>query len=287
MNFNRQESNTKDGDLVELFALKHTRFIFKLKKGEVLQTHRGMFHHDDLIDKPWGACVQSHLGKPFLLLQPSLSEVLLEMPRSTQVIYPKEVGFILVNMGIGPGKHVVEAGTGSGGLTVALAFMVGTEGHVTSYESRPEIQKVARGNLEKLGLCDRVTLKLRDIGEGFEEKNVDALFLDVSNPYDYIPQVRECLKPGGFFGSILPTANQVTRLLPVLRENHFGFIEVCELMLRYYKTESERFRPVDRMVAHTGFLLFARHIQIGSQEDAASETRNLSDLGGELDEENR
>lgn len=266
MEWYSQGEIAREGDLVMLFALKHTRFILSLKQGEVFQSHRGVFKHDDLIGKKWGSEVCSHIGKPFLMLQPSLSDVLLEMPRATQVIYPKEFGFILVNMGIGPGKNVLEAGTGSGGLTAALAFSVGQTGHVTSYEIRPDVQKIALDNLKKLGLDARVTFKLGDIGEGFDERNMDAVFLDVQNPYDYVSQVRQSLMPGGFFGCILPTANQVIRLLPVLREQKFGFIEICEILLRYYKAESERFRPVDRMVAHTGFLLFSRLLNLTMDE---------------------
>lgn len=279
MDWYRQEDVAKEGDLVELYALKHTRFIFNLKKGDVFQSHRGVFRHDDLIGKPWGSQVQSHLGKSFLLLQPSLSDVLLEIPRVTQVIYPKEVGFILVNMGIGPGKHVLEAGTGSGGLTAALAYSVGAEGHVTSYETRADVQKVAYDNLKRLGLDGRVTLKLRDIRDGFDEKNQDAVFLDVQNPHDYIYQVRDSLRAGGFFGCILPTANQVIRLLPVLREAQFGFIEICEILLRYYKAEAERFRPVDRMVAHTGFLVFSRLVSLPYNDE--NDSKNPRDIGDE------
>jgi tRNA (adenine57-N1/adenine58-N1)-methyltransferase catalytic subunit len=255
-----QSIYASEGDLAELIGPKYSRFIFRLCRGEKLQTHRGVFQHDDLIDKPWGTKVLSHMGRPFILLQPSLSEILLSLPRSTQVMYPKEIGFILVNMGIGPGQRVIEAGTGSGGLTVALAHSVGVQGQVISYEVRPEIQEVARKNLQRLGLIDRVILKQRDIVEGFEESGMDAFFLDVQKPHDFIPQVRSTLKPGGFFGCILPTANQAIRLLPVLNENHFAFIEICEILLRYYQADPEHFRPVDRMVAHTGFLLFARLI---------------------------
>jgi len=181
-----------------------------------------------------------------------------ETRRNTQILYPKEIGFILVTMGIGPGQHVLEAGTGSGALTTAFAYAVGDEGHVTTYEARPEMQEVAISNLERLELSDRVTFKLRNIEEGFDETGADALFLDVPNPYDYMQQVRKALKAGGFFGSILPTTNQVSRLLNELRRNNFAFIEVLEIMLRYYKAEPERLRPTDRMVAHTGYLIFAR-----------------------------
>jgi tRNA (adenine57-N1/adenine58-N1)-methyltransferase catalytic subunit len=132
-----------------------------------------------------------------------------------------------------------------------------------------------------LGLEDRVTFVHRDIGEGFDETGVDALFLDVPNPFDYIPQVRKSLKLGGFFGSILPTTNQVVRLLSALRQNDFAFIEVNEILLRYYKPEPDRFRPTDRMVAHTCFLIFARPMLLASipeqPTDLIEETLQIPD----------
>ncbi len=248
----------QEGDLVQLVGLRHKSFILNLKLDGELHTHRGIVKHNDLIGLPYGSKIYSHNGAPFFLVIPSIAEVLLDLKRSTQILYPKDIGFILINMGIGPGQHVMEAGTGSGGMTTALAFAVGKEGKVISYEQRVEFQNLARKNLTKLGLDGRVDFKIGDIANGFEEKNIDAFFLDVKNPYDYIEQVRAALKPGGFFGSLVPTANQVSRLLVALRINKFAFIDVVEVLLRYYKPEPERLRPTDRMVAHTGYLVFGR-----------------------------
>jgi tRNA (adenine57-N1/adenine58-N1)-methyltransferase len=233
-------------------------FIIRLTPGHEFHTHRGILQHDDLIGQPWGSEIVTHLGKTYFILQPSLSDILRDLKRNTQIMYPKDIGFVLVTMGIGPGVHVLEAGTGSGALTIALAWAVGPQGQVTSYDQRPEMQNLAHKNLERLGLQDRVSLKQRDIALGFDEQYVDALFLDVPNPYDYLLQARQALKPGGYFGSILPTANQITRLLDAFYQYNYAFVDVCEIMLRYYKPVSERFRPTDRMVAHTGYLAFAR-----------------------------
>jgi tRNA (adenine57-N1/adenine58-N1)-methyltransferase len=163
---------------------------------------------------------------------------------------------------------VLEAGTGSGSMTVALAYAVGPQGRVVTYERRQEFQELARKNLERLGLDVRVDFKLGDIAAGFAETNVDAVFLDLPNPYDYIQQVRLALKPGGFFCNLVPTFNQVEKLLYSLRREGFAFIEVCELWLRYYKPEPTRLRPTDRMVAHTGYLIFARRIEPAEDERA-------------------
>jgi len=248
------------GDIALLISAQNKRFLVNLTPNGKLETHRGILHHANLIGLPWGSRVLSHLGSPFLILQPSLADILLETRRNTQIMYPKDIGFILITMGIGPGSRVLEAGTGSGSLTTALAFASGPTGEIISYDSRPEMQRLAQKNLERVGLSSRVVFKSRDIADGFDETGMDALFLDVPTPHDYLPQVRAALKPGGYFGSILPTTNQVSLLLVALKRERFGFIDVCELFLRYYKPVPERLRPTDRMVAHTGYLIFARSI---------------------------
>ena len=288
MTWNRDHDVAQEGDLAELVGIGFKHFIVQLKTDAALHSHRGVVQHNDLIGKPWGTRITSHKGNPFYLLQPALADLIRGIPRSTQIMYPKDIGFILITMGIGPGSTVVEAGTGSGGLTTAFAYTVGREGHIYSYDYREEQQKTAIKNIEKFGLSDRVTFKIRDISEGFDESGVDALFLDVPNPYDYLDQVKNTLKPGGFFGTILPTTNQVIRLLPELRRTFFSFIEVVEILIRYYKPEPERFRPVDRMVAHTGYLIFARPFIAPFEvlePESEEKTENLDDQA-ESGEEN-
>jgi len=273
-------SLARAGDLAQLVGLRHKHFIITLQPGGNFQTHRGVLKHDDLIGKPWGSQVFSHLGAPFFLLQPSIADLLIDLPRTTQILYPKDIGYILITMGIQPGQHVMEAGTGSGSMTIAIASIVGADGHVTSYEQRQDMQNLARKNLERVGLASRVTFKLRDIQQGFDETEADAFFLDVQNPYDYIAQVRAAIKPGGFFCTLIPTFNQVEKTLIALRKQKFAFIEVCEILLRYYKPEPARIRPTDRMVAHTGFLIFARRIE-PSADPRALELNNEAGIGND------
>lgn len=258
----------EEGDLAEIVGRSHFHHIVKIESGKEIQSHKGIIKMGDLIGLRWGSVVKSHNGNTFFVLQPALNDILKDTPRNTQILYPKDIGFVLLSLNVGPGKTVVEAGTGSGALTTAFAHTVGPAGHVYTYEARKEMQDVAIKNLKKNYLDDRVTFKLRNIEEGFDEKNADCLFLDVPNSYDYITQVKNALKPGGFFGGILPTTNQVEKLLKALKENGFAFTEVCEILIRYWRTDPERFRPVDRMVGHTGFLIFSRSLDYngGSEE---------------------
>lgn len=279
MPWNLKSTHAQAGDLAQLVGLRHKHIIFTLVPGGEIHTHRGMLKHDDLIGLPWGSQVFSHQGSPFFLLQPALGDLLIDLPRNTQILYPKDIGYILVTMGIGPGQRVLEAGTGSGSMTIALAYAVGAEGRVITYEARPEIQNLARKNLERVGLQERVDFKLGDIAAGFDETDADAFFLDVINPYDYISQVRQALKPGGFFCGLVPTFNQVARLLAALRLNKFAFLEVCEILLRYYKSEPTRLRPTDRMVAHTGFLVFARRVEISEDARARELLKETGAIG--------
>jgi tRNA (adenine57-N1/adenine58-N1)-methyltransferase len=248
------------GSVVQLVGRDNKYFIVRLAPGQRLETHRGVFAHDDLIGQQLGIQVFSHLGHAFFLIEPSTDDLIRDIKRTSQIIYPKDSGFILMKLSIQSGQTVLEAGTGSGAMTTVLAQAVGPTGCVVSYDVRSDMQRTARRNLERVGLAERVTFKLRDIAEGFDEVDAAAFFLDVPNPWDYTGQVRQALKGGGFFGSIVPTANQVSTLLIALQRDSYEFVEVCEVLLRYYKAVPERLRPADRMVAHTGFLVFARPV---------------------------
>ena len=263
MTWNDSEIFAREGDLAQLAASQVKYFIFPLKSGQVFQSHRGVIAHNDLIGKPWGVQVLSHQGSPFYLLKPGLYELISTTKRNTQIMYPKDIGYILLRLNIIPGSKVVEAGTGSGGLTQVLAAYVGEGGHVYSYELRDEMQNLAKKNLTRINLSDRVTFISKDIQTGFEIHNADSVFLDLPNPYDYLLQIKQALKSGGYFGTLLPTTNQVNKLLINLARNDFVFVDVCEILLRFYQSEPEKFRPVDRMVAHTGYLVFARSVLPG------------------------
>lgn len=260
MSTKKVTQTTQPGDWVLLIGRDRKSFIIRLKPSQQFHTHHGTIAHDDLIGAPWGGRVSTQLNYPFALLRPSTDELVRDLKRTSQIVYPKDAGYILMKMNITPKSHVVEAGTGSGGLTMVFALAVSPTGHVTTYDNRPQALDLAQENLAQLGLSDVVTFKQRDIAEGFDETEADALFLDLRTPWDYLPHVRAALVNGGFFGAILPTANQVIRLLDALEKFNFGPVEVEELLLRPYKTVPERLRPQDRLTPHTGYLIFARKL---------------------------
>ncbi|MCD4727959.1 MAG: tRNA (adenine-N1)-methyltransferase [Pirellulales bacterium] len=260
MNWITCREKAQEGDLALLIGLKQKYFIITLVNGSVLETHRGIVKHDDIIGKKWGSEIFSHKESPFYLFQPGIEELIKTTKRNTQIMYAKDIGYTLLKLNIVNGTKVIEAGTGSGSLTQVIAAVIGNEGHLYSYEVRPEMQNLAKKNLRRLGIEERVTFIQKNIEDGFDQKNIDAIFLDVPNPYDYLEQVKKALIPGGFFGTILPTTNQIIKLLIELRRKKFAFIEVSEIMLRHYQAEETKLRPTDRMVAHTGYLIFARPI---------------------------
>lgn len=266
-------------DTALFISRDHKRFLVRLVPGETLHTHRGTIPHDECIGGVWGRELRTHLNYPFLLLDPSTADLIQDIKRTTQIIYPKDIGYILIKLNIQPGVTVLEAGSGSGALTLALARAVLPGGRVISYEVRPDMQNLARKNLDRVGLLDRVEFKLKDIELGFDETGADAVFLDVPEPSNFLGVAAAALRSGGYFGTLVPTTNQIVRLLDRIRAFPFGLIQVEELLLRGYKTVAERFRPMDRMVAHTGYLLFARKFEraIIDDEPAREGAAELSD----------
>jgi tRNA (adenine57-N1/adenine58-N1)-methyltransferase len=257
----------RSGNLALLITDDHKRYLIRLVAGHTHHTHLGPFRHDEIIGVPWGSAVFSDRGHRALVLQPALVDLIKQLKRSTQIIYPKDAAYLVHRLSLHAGSRVIEAGTGSGGLTVALAWAVAPTGIVYTHEVRPDIYQIARSNLERVGLLPYVRLFQTDIEHGFRASDVDAVFLDVREPWLYLEHVRNSLRPGGFFASLLPTANQVIDLLQGLEQHHFADVAVEELILRGYKPTPDRFRPEDDIVGHTGFLVFAR--AIAAEEDMA------------------
>ncbi|HXF62392.1 MAG TPA: tRNA (adenine-N1)-methyltransferase [Caldilineaceae bacterium] len=261
--FRPPTTHTQERDLVLLMVAGQKRYLTTLRRGQQLHTHLGIYEHDAIIGQPWGGTVLSSMEQPALVLEPSLTDLMTRLKRGTQIIYPKDAAYLVHRLNLRAGSRVIEAGTGSGGLTMALAWAVAPTGTVYSYEVRPETHQLARRNLERVGLLPYVELFQGSIDQGFKQQGVDALFLDVREPWRHLEAVRQALKPGGFFAGLLPTTNQVSELLAGLDAHGFTDVAVEELLLRAYKPVPERLRPDDTMIGHTGFLVSARCLPPG------------------------
>ncbi len=249
-----------DGDTVLLASQDRKEYVRTLKPDGMLETHLGTIRYSELIGKVYGSAIRTHLGHLFYLLKPQPTDLIAHGRHETAIVQPKDLGYIALRLGIQPGTRVIEAGTGSGALTLVLALMVGDSGHVYSYERKAALLPIAEKNLARAGVTERVTFAVRDIAEGFDPHEADALFLDVPTPWDYLPQARAALTGSGMFGAIVPTINQLIDLVRALYAGNWFRVEVEELLLRRYKITEARIRPQDEMVGHTGYLIFARAV---------------------------
>ena len=269
-------SVAKEGDLVLLVSQERKHYLIRLKPGEEWHCHRGAIQHDELIGRPLGRTVYTQHNAAFLALEPSTHDLIHELPRTTQIIYSKDAAQIALRLSLYPGRTVIEAGTGSAGLTLVMARAVMPSGRIYSYETRTESFDTARDNLSELGLLPYVTLYNEDITGGFHERDVDAVFLDLREPWYFLNHAWTALKGSGFFGALVPTTNQVSELLMGMKGLPFGDIHVEEVVQRMWKPVPGRLRPEDRMVAHSAFLVFARKIEAGDESlgwDASKKSR--------------
>lgn len=248
----------QEDDYFILFS-EGKRYLVQLKEG-TFHTHRDYIELKDLEGKAFGEVVIGKRGTKFYLLKPTIYDFLMKMERKTQIIYPKDIGYILLKLDVGEGKVILECGCGSGALTTALAFAVGEKGRVISYEKEEEFIRVAKANLARLNLQDRVLFKHQEVKGAFDEREVDGIFLDLKEPWELLEAAHLSLKGGHTLGILVPTTNQVSEVLKKLRELPFVDIEVVEILLRNYKINPERLRPEDQMIAHTGYLIFARKV---------------------------
>ena len=259
-----------EGDYVLIYLDARRTYMIKAEAAKTFHTHKGYLKLDELIGKEYGEPVKSSLGIYFTTLKPALTDYIMKSSRNTQITYPKDAALIVLFSGIGPGSRVVESGTGTGALTTALAHYVGPTGKVYTYELRSEFQKNAAKNLERSKLIDYVEMKSGDVTLGIDERDVDAVILDLAVPWLVVPHAHEALKPSGILVSFSPTIDQVVRTTEALKENGFVFIETVECIMRGMQVERGKTRPQTLMTGHTGYITHARKI-LKTQPQSAQE----------------
>jgi tRNA (adenine57-N1/adenine58-N1)-methyltransferase catalytic subunit len=247
------------GDRVLLVDAKRRRHLVTLVEGGEFHTHAGVLDHAVLIGREEGVTVRTSLGARLVAVRPTLAEYVLKMPRGAQVIYPKDLGPILMLADVFPGARVLESGVGSGALTATLLRAVGPEGHVTGYEIREEFAERARRNVEGfLGAGQPLDLEVRDVYSGIDAAGLDRVLLDLPEPWRAVKHAEAALHPGGILLAYLPTIGQVARLREELAASTFGMADTIEVLQRGWHVDGQSVRPDHRMVAHTGFLTHAR-----------------------------
>ena len=249
------------GEKVLLVDARGRRFLVRLQAGASFHFHGGIVPHDLVLGSEEGVIVHSTMGEQLTAFRPRMSDFILKMPRGAQVIYPKDIGALLVYADIAPGGRVLEAGTGSGALTLALCRATGGEGQVVSYEARADFHQTAAANIEAFfgKVPHWLDLRLGDVrdvastGDAF-----DRVVLDLPEPWAVLAEVGAVLRPGGVICTYLPTTNQMQQSALALEEAGYGEVETFEVLLRSWHVTRRSVRPDHRMVAHTGFVTVAR-----------------------------
>ncbi|MEM0129034.1 MAG: methyltransferase domain-containing protein [Thermoplasmata archaeon] len=250
----------REGEVAALKRPSEPALLLRLQRGPVRIGDAAVLDLTAAIGRPVGGPVD-WAGRRYRLVRPSLSDLWASMTRGPQIITPKDVGRILLIASVGPGAKVGEAGAGSGALTIALAHAVGPTGAVVSLDRRPEALRIARANVERAGLADRVTFVARDVArEGWPSKGQDAIVLDLADPWLALPPSLEALVPGGTLVTYVPTYNQLERIVRAMREAGLADVEALELLERPIHVGEGGTRPAFEMLGHTGFLAAGRRL---------------------------
>ena len=265
VNPNKSKGTLREDEPVVFLDRREREYLFRLDRSHPLLIRGGKIPVDDVIGRHEGSVVRSSLNEPFLVFRPILPQLIPNLPRNAQVIYPKDIGSILIWADVCSGARVVEAGVGAGALSLALLRAVGSDGQLFSYEIRQDFAELARRNVAKyLGPVTNWTVHIGDVAVELKETDIDCMILDLPEPWQVIGAAWKALRPGGILLSYVPTVLQVKSLVDALREDRrFACIETMETLMRFWHIKGMSVRPHHRMVAHTGFLTSARRLSDG------------------------
>lgn len=257
----------REKDLVLIYLDEKRQFLAQAISGLRLSSDLGDLKLNDIIDKPFGFLGKTHLGRDFYCLKPSTADMMMKVKRTTTIVYPKDLGYLILETAIGPGSRVIELGTGSGALTMVLAKFVAPDGIVYSYERRDDFIENARKNIERAGFAHNVEFTCADIGQTvFGQNDVDAVFVDVPEPWAIVPAAAAALKGGHHLVSWSPNVEQVKRMVDALQVHNFQRIKVKEIIEREMLVRLQGVRPRERGITHTAYLVRAQKILAVTQQ---------------------
>lgn len=261
----------RDGDSILFIDRKQRQYLRTIRAGKKVNVRGAAFAAEDLIGMTEGTIVRSSTGEYLQVFRPTYAQLIPNLPRQAQVIYPKDIGTILMWGDIHPGAHVIEVGVGPGATSMAMLRMIGPTGTLTTYELREEFATMARGNVARFhGDAPNWTIKIRDAYEGFDETGIDRMMVDLSEPWRVVPHAARALRAGGVFVGFTPTVLQLKQLVDELRATSFAQVEVLESLQRGWHIKDRSVRPEHRMVAHSGFLVIARRLAVESAPPRAT-----------------
>ena len=250
-----------DGAYVLFFYQASKNWLTKIEKSKKLHTHIGIIDFDQVLGLEYGSSIVTPKQKRVYLMEPTIFDFVMKSDRKTQIVYPKDLGYIAIRSGLKSGSNVLEIGTGSASLTTFFASLVGTSGHVFTYDVNEEFMEIARKNLKKSDMEKNVSMFNRDImKEGLELSEIDVAIIDLGDPWNVLHIVHKCLKSSGSVAIICPTMNQLEKTSKHMNEIGFIDIESTEILIRNIEAREGKTRPSMRMIGHTTYLLFGRKI---------------------------
>jgi tRNA (adenine57-N1/adenine58-N1)-methyltransferase len=273
----------EESSYVLLFHTPRKKWLTKVAQDKKFHTHLGIIDVSSIIGMEYGSAIRTTEGKLIFLMEPTIHDFIMKSERKTQIVYPKDLGYIVARTGLKNGSKVLEVGTGSGALATFMASIVKPEGHIYSFDVNSDFMEMAKRNLEKAGMAEYVTMHQHDPHQGVDIRNVDVATVDLGDPWTVVDQVHDALKGGGAFVAICPTMNQIERTAAQLKKSGYADIDCVELMIRNMEAREGMTRPSMRMIGHTTYLVFARKVEKLQEALPAP----ISEEGGDDESENK
>lgn len=250
-----------EGSYVLLFHTPRKKWLAKVTQDKKLHTHLGIIDISATVGMEYGSAVRTTEGKLIFLVEPTIHDFIMKSERRTQIVYPKDLGYIAARTGLKNGSKVLEIGTGSAALATFMASIVKPDGHIYTFDVNSEFMEIAKRNLDKAGMSSYVTMHQHDPHQGVDVREADVAIVDLGDPWTVVDQVHDALKGSGAFVAICPTMNQIEKTATELKRAGYADIDCVELMIRNMEAREGMTRPSMRMIGHTTYLVFARKVQ--------------------------